>query len=445
MKISVVGCGYVGLITGVSFAETGNQVIGVDIDENKINLLNEGGSPIYEPGLPELLIKNLKEKKIYFTSNIKKAVEESEIIFIAVGTPSDHNGNSDLSALVGVAEDIGRYMNEKKIVVVKSTVPVGSTQMVSRTIRAALQTRKVEFPLALISNPEFLREGSALEDCLHPARIVIGSTDQDAKKVMQRLYAPFCPNGTDNIIFMDFASAELSKYAANAFLATKISFINEMSLLAEKVGADIENLRLGIGSDPRIGSQFLFAGLGYGGPCLPKDIRSLLKIGQDCGQDLSVVRAVESANGKQRKAFVAKVTGHFGDRLEGRRLAVWGVSFKPGTDDLREAPSLEILDSLLKKGAGLHCFDPIALHNAQKKISGHVQFFDDPYQALRGCDALLILTEWELFHQPDFTRMKQNLRTPLIFDGRNIYHPQRLKALGFDYRCMGRPQQGTRE
>lgn len=432
MFIAVVGTGYVGLVAGTCFAETGNDVICVDIDEKKIDDLNHGIIPIYEPGLEELIKRNIEEGRILFTTNIAMAVRRSKAIFIAVGTPPGKDGAADLSHVLDVARSIGRNMNGYKVVVNKSTVPVGTAEQVRNVINGETEER-----FDVVSNPEFLKEGAALDDFMKPDRVVIGSDSDEAVTIMKEIYAPFVR--TENpILAMDIVSAEMTKYAANAMLATKISFINEISRICEKVGADIDNVRRGIGFDSRIGFKFLFPGVGYGGSCFPKDVKALISTSISAGVEPLVLKAVEEVNEKQKRLLAEKVIAHFGENLSGLSLAIWGLSFKPRTDDMRESPSLVIIDILLSKGAKLKVFDPEAISNAKKILGSKVEYSASLYSALEGVDALLVVTEWNEFRRPNFDRMIELMKKPVVFDGRNVYEPEKMAERGFIYYGIGR-------
>jgi len=442
MKISVFGTGYVGLVTGVCFAEMGNDVICADVDANKIAKLKAGESPIYEPGLDDLIENNIKGQRIQFTLDLKNAVTDSDILFIAVGTPSDVDGSADLKYVLQVAETIGREMNGDKVIVNKSTVPVGTAKRVKDVIQAELKKRGVSFEFDVVSNPEFLREGCAIEDALKPSRVVVGCETDKARDAMRRLYEPFLKSGNP-LLMMDPLSSEMTKYAANAMLATKISLMNEFSRVCDKVGADIENVRRGIGSDPRIGPHFIFAGVGYGGSCFPKDVRALIKAGADVDENMQILNSVEQTNLLQRNNFIQKILQRISasGKVPGVRVAVWGVSFKPGTDDIREAPSLDLIDSLIKSGIEVSAFDPVASEHTKAyfKNSKQLHFYEDQYKTLEGAQALIIVTEWKSFREPNFEKMKTLMKQPLIFDGRNIYNPKDVKSAGFEYRSIGRP------
>ncbi len=440
MKISIFGTGYVGLVSGLGFAEMGNQVICADVDLQKIEKLNRQEAPFYEPGLEELLQQNSKSGRISFSADIEKAVTESDLLFIAVGTPEDEDGASDLKYVLQVARQIGIHMNREKLIVNKSTVPVGTIKLIHDEIAKALHERKQVIGFQVVSNPEFLKEGSAISDCLRPNRIVVGCDDPKSKEVMTKLYKPFFPKDNPGLVFMNTASAEMTKYAANAMLATRISFMNELSQLCELVGADIESIRCGIGSDERIGPHFLYAGIGFGGSCFPKDVKALLKTAEKKGVSLGIVREVLNANEKQKKNFFAKVKSFYNGTLSGLHFAVWGLSFKPGTDDLRESPAVEMVHFLLKNGAHVHVHDPVAMEKGRLLFSqdAAIYFVDDPYKAVEGADALIVITEWKSFKEPDFARIKSLIKEPVIFDGRNLYNCAEVEALGFKYFSVGR-------
>lgn len=441
MKISVFGAGYVGLVTGICFAEMGNDVVCADIDEIKIGMLKGGGSPIYEPGFEKLIESNLRAKRIQFTLDLKQAVLDSDILFIAVGTPSDSDGSADLKHVLQVAESIGREMNGHKVVVIKSTVPVGTAVTVKSVIQRELSARHSEFEFDVVSNPEFLREGCAIEDALKPARVVVGCESDRARDAMRRLYEPFLKNGNP-LLMMDSLSSEMTKYAANAMLATKISLMNELSRICEKTGADIESVRRGIGSDPRIGPHFIFAGVGYGGSCFPKDVRALIKAGANVGERMQILESVEQTNLLQRNKFIQKILLKLIETKNvSQKVAIWGVSFKPGTDDIREAPSLDLISALLREGFQVCAYDPVAGDSLESHFenSSSLKIVEDQYQALEGAQALVIMTEWKSFREPNFEKMKILMNQALIFDGRNIYNPKDVKSAGFDYRPIGRP------
>jgi UDPglucose 6-dehydrogenase len=437
MKIAVVGTGYVGLVAGTCFADVGNEVICVDIDKDKIDTLNLGEIPIYEPGLEEMVVRNAKEDRLFFTTDLKYAVEQAEIIFIAVGTPPDEDGSADLKYVLAVAQDIGKYMNGFKIVVNKSTVPVGTTETVTAEIKKYTNQK-----FAVISNPEFLKEGAAIDDFLRPDRVVIGTSNEEAAEIIKNLYAPFVRSGKP-ILIMDERSAELTKYAANSLLATKISFMNEMANLCDLLGADIEMVRKGIGTDSRIGPHFIYPGTGYGGSCFPKDVNAIIKIAKAHGFDLKIVKAVEEVNQRQKTILLNKMKSYYRNNLEGRTFAMWGLAFKPKTDDMREAPAVDMINGLVAKGARVRAHDPEALKEAARifkdRLNKDVFLFPKRYDALEGADALIIMTEWNAFREPDFHLIKETLKHPVIFDGRNLYNPARMHKMNFDYFGIGRP------
>jgi UDPglucose 6-dehydrogenase len=440
MKVAIVGTGYVGLVAGTCFAETGNEVTCVDIDLAKIAKLRQGESPIYEPGLSELLKKNIAEERLFFTNDLKDAVSKCQVIFLAVGTPSSHDGSADLTAVLKVAGDIASAMNGFKIIVNKSTVPVGTAKKVSDIVKA-----KSSHPFSVVSNPEFLKEGSAIDDFLKPDRVVIGTDNDDAWNTMKELYEPFVRQGNP-IIRMSNVCAEMTKYAANAMLAVKISFINEIALLCDKVGADVDSVRAGITSDVRIGRHFLYPGPGYGGSCFPKDVKALLRTGKEQGLPMMVIAGAEAANEKQKQVLGEKIAKHYGSlsALKGKTVAIWGLAFKPNTDDMREAPALVLIESLLKAGAKVQAFDPVAhettsvalRHSGTDLTNFHLA--DSAYSALEGAEALALVTEWNEFRTPDFDKMKSLLKQPVIFDGRNLWKPDSLKKRGFTYYGIGR-------
>jgi UDPglucose 6-dehydrogenase len=439
MKITVIGTGYVGLVSGTCLAEVGNHVLCVDLDADKVRRLNEGHIPIYEPGLEPLVHKNGLSGRLRFTTDIKEGVEFGDILFIAVGTPPDEDGSADLKHVLGVAADIGRHMQDYRVVVTKSTVPVGTADKVRAAVNEQLQERGSDAPFSVVSNPEFLKEGAAVEDFLKPDRIVVGAEDQRAIDMMRELYAPFNRNHERTII-MDIRSAEMTKYAANAMLATKISFMNEMANLAEKLGADIENVRHGIGADPRIGYHFIYPGCGYGGSCFPKDVQALYRTAQEVGYDAKLLGAVEGVNDRQKSVLVDKIVARFGDDLSGHKFAVWGLAFKPETDDMREAPSRTIMEALWERGANISAYDPVANEEAQR-IYGErddLDLVDDPYQALDDADALVVVTEWKEFRSPEIDDMQKRMKSRIIFDGRNIYTPAQFASHDFEYSGIGR-------
>lgn len=432
MKLSVIGTGYVGLVVGTCFAESGNDVVCVDIDERKLKMLWKGESPIFEPGLTDLLKKNIEEQRLKFTDNLQSAVQQSEIIFLALPTPQAEDGSADLQHVLNAAKEIGRHLNGYKVIVNKSTVPVGTADRVREVV-----SKETTHPFDVVSNPEFLKEGAAINDFMKPDRIVIGTRSEKALALMQDLYSPFIRTGNPFIV-MDERSSELTKYASNSFLATKVTFMNEMANLCENVGADIDLVRKGMGTDPRIGTQFLFAGIGYGGSCFPKDVSALLNTSTVNNYDFQILKSVEKVNQSQKSRIVDKLKKHFKNSLAGKTIAIWGLSFKPNTDDMREAPSLVIIDLLLKSGARLRVHDPVAMEEAKKKLGDKIEYFPSNYEALRDSDALVVVTEWNEFRRPDFERMKSLMKSPVIFDGRNIYEPARLKDVGFTYYGIGR-------
>ncbi len=431
MKVAVVGTGYVGLVAGACFAESGNDVICVDKDESKIRTLRRNRIPIYEPGLEEMVRRNRLEGRLAFTMDLNKAVRASSIIFIAVGTPQSEDGAADLQHVLGVARDVARAMNGYKVVVDKSTVPVGTSEKVREIIR-----RETTHPFSVVSNPEFLKQGAAIDDFMKPDRVVIGAEDSRAAELMQELYAPFTRTGAP-IMVMDCASAELCKYAANAMLATRISFMNEIANICEIFGADVEHVRKTMGADRRIGTSFLFPGVGYGGSCFPKDVKAIIRFSGDKGYPVRILEAVEEVNQRQKGRLVERMRKHYGT-LKGKTFAVWGLSFKPKTDDMREAPSVAIIDGLLKDGAKVQAFDPEAVPRAKEIYGTRVTFTTKSYDALKGADGLVIVTEWSEFRRPDFARMRKLMRQPVIFDGRNLFEPAQMKSNGFVYESIGR-------
>lgn len=432
MNIAVVGTGYVGLVTGTCFAEMGNHVICVDIDAAKVASMKEGKIPIYEPHLDVLFERNLKQGRLSFTTNLAEAIKDSAIIFLALPTPPGEDGSADLSYVLGVAKQLGHLITDYKVVINKSTVPVGTAEKVHNAIA---ENCKSEYDV--VSNPEFLREGFAVDDFMKPDRVVIGTDSEKARKIMADLYAPFVRQGNP-IYFMDARSSELTKYAANAFLATKITFMNEIANLCEKVGANVDMIRIGIGSDSRIGKRFLFAGIGYGGSCFPKDVQALAKTAEDYNYNFKVLHSVMDVNYAQRTIIVSKIREFFKNDLKGKKIAVWGLAFKPDTDDIREAPALFIIDQLLKDGAIVSAFDPEAMNNVKKVVGDKINYASDPYETVQDADALLIATEWAVFRTPEFNTLAKRMKNKVIFDGRNLYDPARMKDLGFYYNSMGR-------
>lgn len=439
MKITVVGTGYVGLVSGACLAEVGNDVLCLDLDKEKIRILEEGGIPIFEPGLLDMVKRNVAAGRLSFTTDIEKAVAHGTVQFIAVGTPPDEDGSADLKYVLAAARNIGKHMTDYKVVVDKSTVPVGTGDKVRAAIAEELKARGVEVPYSIVSNPEFLKEGAAVEDFMRPDRIVVGAEDEQAIHLMRSLYAPFQRNH-ERLLVVDIRSAELTKYAANAMLATRISFMNELALLAEKLGADIELVRQGIGSDPRIGWHFLYAGCGYGGSCFPKDVQALIRTSNGVGQEMKVLQAVEAANERQKHVLVDKIVARFGEDLSNKRFALWGLAFKPQTDDMREAPSRVIIEELFRRGASVTAYDPVAMHEAQRIFNddARLTYADQPVAALEGADALVIVTEWKEFRSPDFSIIKAKLKSPVIIDGRNIFSPELPRAAGLEYFGIGR-------
>lgn len=432
MKITVIGTGYVGLVAGACFADMGNEVICIDNNLEKISQLKNGIIPIYEPGLEELVKANTAEKRLTFSTDIDNAVKTSEVCFIAVGTPQGEDGSADLQYVFNVAKSIAQSMNGYKVIVDKSTVPVGTAEKVTEIIK-----QNTNHPFDVVSNPEFLKQGNAVDDFLHPDRVVIGSNSDRATQIMQDIYAPFFRTG-NRVIVMDVKSAEMTKYASNSFLATKISFMNEIANLCEKVGADAEMVRVGMSTDSRIGNKFLFPGLGYGGSCFPKDVKALIKTGRENNCEMSIIASADRVNKSQRKSFVEKIVHRFGENLEGKTFAVWGLAFKPKTNDMREAPSITIINALLERGAKIKAFDPKAVEEAKFYFNNKITYTNSAYEALEGADGMLLLTEWNEFRRPDFEKIKTMMKTPVIFDGRNQYDTKRLEEKGFEYHQIGR-------
>jgi UDPglucose 6-dehydrogenase len=433
MKIAVIGTGYVGLVAGAGFSDFGNDVVCVDVDAGRIERLKQGEIPIYEPGLSDLVARNAAAGRLAFTTSVAEAVPGAEVVIIAVGTPTgEASGAADLRYVLEAAEQVGRALTGWAVIVTKSTVPVGTAEKIRATL-----ARVTKEPHSVASNPEFLKEGDALNDFMKPPRVVIGVDDDRAKLALTRLYAPFVRTN-DRVLVMDVKSAELTKYAANAMLATRISFMNELALLAEEVGADIEKVRRGVGSDPRIGRKFLFAGVGFGGSCFPKDVRALLHTACEFGAELGVVEAAERANERQKHVLAERVSAHFGGQLAGKRIAIWGLAFKPETDDIREAPALVLIEELLKAGAKVSAHDPVAMDNVRAKIGDAIEYARDMYDAANQADALVLVTEWHAFRHPDFERLKKSMKTAALFDGRNVWTPDEVRSLGFFYRGIGR-------
>ena len=440
MKITVIGCGYVGLVTGVCFAEMGNTVVLVDIDASKINKLNKGEVPIFEPGLSQLILKNLENRSLRFTTSFSEAIFKSEIVFIAVGTPMGEDGSADLKHVLSVADSIGDVLESKIIIVNKSTVPVGTADKVKLRVQSALNKRKINLNFDVVSNPEFLKEGTAIEDFMKPDRIVIGSDSEEVTKKIKELYAPFFRTH-NRFVSMDVRSAEMTKYAANAMLATKISFMNEIANICEKVGADANMVRLGIGSDNRIGYSFIYPGVGYGGSCFPKDVKALSKIAEEHGYNARLINAVEKVNDAQKLVIVQKIVRRFGDDLTGFCFGIWGLAFKPETDDMREAPAIYVIKELVKRGAKINAYDPKAIDEAKEhylKEVQNVEYVEAKYEVLKNSDALILLTEWKEFRSPDFSEIKNQLKKPVIFDGRNQYNAFNLDEKGFEYYQIGK-------
>lgn len=438
MKISIIGTGYVGLVSGACLAEVGNNVLCLDLNPEKIRILKSGGIPIHEPGLEEMVRRNVEAGRLHFTTDVEESVAWGKVQFIAVGTPPDEDGSADLQHVVAAARAIGKHMSTSKVVVDKSTVPVGTADRVRAAILDELQKRGANYSISVVSNPEFLKEGAAVEDFMKPDRIVIGAEDPEAIQVMRTLYAPFQRNH-ERLIVMDVKSAELTKYAANAMLATRISFMNELALLAERLGADIEHVRHGIGSDPRIGYQFLYPGCGYGGSCFPKDVKAVIRTADERGMDLQILGAVERVNERQKSVLLDKIVSVFGERLDGKTFALWGLAFKPNTDDMREAPARVILEGLRARGAKVVAYDPVAMKEARRLYSDEIlKLVDSPMDAVIGADALVIITEWKAFRSPDFEALKGALRAGVVFDGRNLYEPALVREAGLAYHGIGR-------
>jgi len=436
MKIAVIGTGYVGLVTGACFSEVSVNVICVDIDQKKIDNLNKGIIPIYEPGLEEIVLRNSTKNKLKFSTSLQESIKDVDVVFIAVGTPPDEDGSADLKYVLSVASDIGKYIQKQIVVVNKSTVPVGTAEKVKQAIQKELTLRGQTIEFYVASNPEFLKEGSAIDDFMKPDRIVIGTDNVDAENIMRKLYKPFLLNGHP-IIFMDIPSAEMTKYAANAMLATKISFMNDVANLCEIMGADVNMVRRGIGSDARIGSKFIYPGVGYGGSCFPKDVKALIKTAKDNHYNMRILNAVEEVNDFQKSVLFNKVNTHFNNQLKGKTFAIWGLAFKPKTDDMREAPSLVIIENLLKAGANVVAYDPVAVHEAKRILGDTISYSDEMYDTLTKADALLIITEWPEFRSPDFDEISKRLNKKVIFDGRNIFDFNEMKNMGYNYYCIG--------
>ena len=436
MKIAVVGTGYVGLVTGTCFSEVGIDVVCVDVDANKIDNLKKGILPIYEPGLEEMVIRNSEKERLSFGTNLSESIQDCDVVFIAVGTPPGEDGSADLKYVLAVANEIGTYMQNYLVVVTKSTVPVGTAKLVKESVQAALNARNSKLEFDIASNPEFLKEGAAIDDFLRPDRIVIGVENKKAEEFMNRLYKPFLMNGHP-IIFMDVPSAEMTKYAANSMLATKISFMNDVANLCEILGADVNMVRKGIGSDARIGPKFIYPGIGYGGSCFPKDVKALIKTADENGYKMKILQAVEEVNETQKSVLFNKILKHFNGDLKGKTFALWGLSFKPKTDDMREAPSLVIIEKLLAEACKIKAYDPVAMKEANHFLGDTIEYCNDQYDALKNADALLVITEWPEFRSPNFNEMKKLMNSKVIFDGRNNYDILEMKHLGFTYYCIG--------
>ncbi|MBA4239374.1 MAG: UDP-glucose 6-dehydrogenase [Sphingobacteriaceae bacterium] len=436
MKVAIVGTGYVGLVTGTCFAEVGMDVTCIDIDQKKIDNLHKGILPIYEPGLEEMVTRNVEKKRLHFSTSLKDSIQGAEVVFIAVGTPPDEDGSADLKYVLAVAASVGEHMQHPLVVVTKSTVPVSTAEKVRKALAEQLAKRGSNLDFYVASNPEFLKEGAAIEDFMKPDRIVVGVDRPEAEELMRKLYKPFLMNGHP-IYFMDIPSAEMTKYAANAMLATKISFMNDIANLCEIMGADVNMVRKGIGSDTRIGTKFIYPGVGYGGSCFPKDVKALIKTAKENKYDMRILNAVENVNESQKEVLFDKVQKHFSGDLKGKKIALWGLSFKPKTDDMREAPSLVIIEKLLKAGASVVAYDPVAMNEAKHTLKNTIEYSLDMYDTLNGADALLIVTEWPEFRAPDFDEINKRLKQKTLFDGRNIFDPQDMKKLGYSYYCIG--------
>ncbi len=443
MRLTVIGTGYVGLVTGACFAEMGNNVVCVDKDAEKIERLRKGVLPIYEPGLDTIVINNMKERRLGFATSLADPVTDAVVYFIAVGTPPGSDGSADLSHVLDAARELGQHISEYAVIVDKSTVPVGTAERVDSAVREALRERSAEVPFDVVSNPEFLKEGAAVEDFMRPDRIVVGTNSERAQELMRELYSAFMRT-RERVLFMGVRDAEMTKYAANAMLATKISFMNEIANLCDRLGVDVENVRLGIGSDSRIGYGFIYPGCGYGGSCFPKDVDALIYTAKQASFDTKVLQAVQTTNAVQKRLLFKKISQRFGDKLEGRTFGVWGLAFKPGTDDMREAPSVSLLGDLIDAGARVKAYDPVAMPTAKRELpehwwqDGRLELSEHPYDAVTDADAMVLVTEWKPFRNPDFERMKRIMRTPIIFDGRNQYEPEALHTAGFEYVAIGR-------
>jgi len=437
MKIIMVGTGYVGLVSGTCFSETGVDVTCVDVDQKKIDDLNNGIIPIWEPGLEAMVTRNVRKERLFFSTSLKNSLKDTQVVFSAVGTPPDEDGSADLQYVLSVAKEVGQNMTDYLVMVTKSTVPIGTAEKVRKVIQDELDKRGEKIPFDVASNPEFLKEGSAIQDFLKPDRIVVGVDSERAEKVMKKLYRPFLMNNHP-VILMDIPSAEMTKYAANAMLATKISFMNDIANLCEIVGADAKSVRIGIGSDTRIGSQFLYAGAGYGGSCFPKDVQALIRTSDSYGHSLEILKSVEKVNDRQKSVVYNKLAKHFNHELEGKTFALWGLSFKPNTDDMREAPSLVFIEKMLAEGAKIKAYDPVAINEAKRRIGDKITYTNDIYEALEDAEALVVITEWSEFRMPNFKKMEKILKNKVIIDGRNIYDPKEIKEMGWIYYSIGR-------
>ncbi|WP_282013653.1 UDP-glucose dehydrogenase family protein [Marinifilum flexuosum] len=444
MNITIVGTGYVGLVSGTCFAETGITVTCVDVDQKKIDNLNKGIIPIYEPGLTPMVTRNMEKGRLSFSTSLKDSITEADAVFIAVGTPPDEDGSADLQYVLGVAREIGKHAQHYMVVVTKSTVPIGTAKKVKAAVQDELDKRNSDLTFDVASNPEFLKEGAAIDDFLKPDRVVIGTESEKAQKVMKRLYKPFLMNNHP-VIFMDIPSAEMTKYAANSMLATKISFMNDIANLCEIVGADVNNVRKGIGSDSRIGNKFIYPGTGYGGSCFPKDVQALVKTSEQMGHPLEILKSVELVNNRQKSVLYKKIMSHFNGDIKGKRFGIWGLSFKPNTDDMREAPALVVIDKLLKEGTEIVAYDPVAMEECERRIGDSVQYAKDQYEALIDADALIVITEWNEFKVPNFRVMEKLLKNKIIFDGRNIYDIEEMKDNEYTYYSIGREVIGVED
>ena len=436
MQVIIVGTGYVGLVTGTCFADVGINVTCVDIDKEKIENLKKGISPIYEPGLDDMIERNVKKGRLHFSTNLSETLNDADVVFIAVGTPPDEDGSADLKYVLSVASEVGSHMNKYMLVVTKSTVPVGTAKKVKNAVQTELDKRNSKLTFDVASNPEFLKEGAAIDDFMKPDRIVVGIESTKAEEIMSHLYKPFVMNGHP-VIFMDIPSAEMTKYAANSMLATKISFMNDIANLCEIMGADVNMVRKGIGSDTRIGTKFIYPGIGYGGSCFPKDVKALIKTADENGYSMRVLKSVEDVNDDQKNVLFNKMKKYYNGDLKGKQIALWGLSFKPQTDDMREAPALVLIKSMLEAGCKIKAYDPVAMHESKRRIGDSIEYASDQYDAIKNADCLMIITEWTEFRMPDTKMMKELMKKPVVFDGRNIYNHKEMKAEGFDYFCIG--------